>query len=67
VPGAKLSHLACAPEIAQLMLRRQPAEAIASARRKIVQGAVGMVSNLRVVLCSVNEAQPVVDTGTPYG
>lgn len=43
VIDAKLSHLAYAPEIAQVMLRRQQAEAIVSARHKIVQGAVGMV------------------------
>lgn len=40
---AKLSHLAYAPEIAQAMLRRQQAEAVISARQKIVEGAVGMV------------------------
>jgi hypothetical protein len=40
VDDAKLSHLAYAPEIAQVMLRRQQAEAIISARTKIVQGAV---------------------------
>ncbi len=43
VEDAKLSHLAYAPEIAQVMLRRQQAEAIISARSKIVQGAVSMV------------------------
>ncbi|HEV8691389.1 MAG TPA: SPFH domain-containing protein [Ideonella sp.] len=43
VVGAKLTHLAYAPEIAQVMLRRQQAEAIISARKKIVQGAVSMV------------------------
>jgi regulator of protease activity HflC (stomatin/prohibitin superfamily) len=43
VEDAKLSHLAYAAEIAQVMLRRQQAEAIVSARHKIVQGAVGMV------------------------
>jgi regulator of protease activity HflC (stomatin/prohibitin superfamily) len=43
VVDAKLSHLAYAPEIAQVMLRRQQAEAVVSARHKIVQGAVGMV------------------------
>jgi regulator of protease activity HflC (stomatin/prohibitin superfamily) len=43
VQDAKLSHLAYAPEIAQVMLRRQQAEAIISARKKIVQGAVSMV------------------------
>lgn len=43
VMDAKLTHLAYAPEIAQVMLRRQQAEAIISARTKIVQGAVSMV------------------------
>ena len=43
VLDAKLTHLAYAPEIAQVMLRRQQAEAIISARNKIVQGAVSMV------------------------
>ena len=43
VVDAKLSHLAYAPEIAQVMLRRQQAEAIISARQKIVHGAVSMV------------------------
>lgn len=43
VVDAKLTHLAYAPEIAQVMLRRQQAEAIISARSKIVQGAVSMV------------------------
>ena len=43
VVDAKLTHLAYAPEIAGTMLRRQQAEAIISARSKIVQGAVGMV------------------------
>lgn len=43
VDEARLTHLAYAPEIAQVMLRRQQAEAIISARQKIVQGAVGMV------------------------
>ena len=43
VLDAKISHLAYAPEIAQVMLRRQQAEAIISARTKIVHGAVTMV------------------------
>lgn len=43
VHNAKLSHLAYAPEIAQAMLRRQQAEAVISARKKIVEGAVTMV------------------------
>jgi len=82
----RLSHLAYAPEIAGVMLRRQQAEAIIDARQRIVEGAVGMVklaldqlqgqkivalddarraalvSNLLVVLCSENDAQPVVRT-----
>ena len=90
VLDAKLSHLAYAPEIAQVMLRRQQAEAIISARTKIVYGAVSMVeaalkglserhiveldderkaamvSNLLVVLCSDNDAQPIINTGTLY-
>lgn len=45
VQDAKLSHLAYAPEIAQVMLRRQQAEAIISARAKIVHGAVSMVES----------------------
>jgi membrane protease subunit (stomatin/prohibitin family) len=43
VEEARLTHLAYAPEIAQAMLRRQQAEAIIAARKKIVQGAVSMV------------------------
>jgi regulator of protease activity HflC (stomatin/prohibitin superfamily) len=43
VEEARLTHLAYAPEIAQVMLRRQQAEAIISARSKIVTGAVSMV------------------------
>lgn len=42
---ARISHLAYAPEIASAMLRRQQASAIIAARRKIVEGAVGMVEN----------------------
>jgi regulator of protease activity HflC (stomatin/prohibitin superfamily) len=87
---AKLTHLAYAPEIAQVMLRRQQAEAIISARAKIVHGAVtmvdsalkalaerdiveldperkaAMVSNLLVVLCSDQNAQPIINAGTLY-
>jgi len=40
---ARITHLAYAPEIASVMLRRQQAQAIISARQKIVEGAVGMV------------------------
>lgn len=43
VDDARLTHLAYAPEIAQAMLRRQQAEAVIAARRKIVTGAVSMV------------------------
>ncbi len=39
----RLSHLAYAPEIAQVMLRRQQAQAIIAARQQIVEGAVSMV------------------------
>lgn len=42
---SRISHLAYAPEIAQAMLRRQQAAAIIAARRKIVEGAVGMVDH----------------------
>lgn len=72
------------------MLRRQQAEAIISAREKIVEGAVtmvkmalekideegiveldsdkraAMVSNLLVVLCADEAAQPVLNTGSLY-
>ena len=43
VEEAKLTHLAYAAEIAGAMLRRQQAEAVISARAKIVTGAVSMV------------------------
>ena len=43
VDDARLTHLAYAPEIAQAMLRRQQAEAVIAARKKIVEGAVTMV------------------------
>jgi uncharacterized membrane protein YqjE len=43
VNEARISHLAYAQEIAQTMLRRQQAQAIIAARKKIVEGAVGMV------------------------
>src|SRR3546814_13603077 len=39
-----LTHLAYAQEIAGAMLRRQQAEAVISARKKLVEGAVGMVA-----------------------
>jgi regulator of protease activity HflC (stomatin/prohibitin superfamily) len=43
VEDARLTHLAYAPEIAPVMLRRQQAEAIIAARKIIVQNAVTMV------------------------
>jgi hypothetical protein len=43
VMEARISHLAYAPEIAHAMLQRQQASAVIAARRKIVDGAVGMV------------------------
>ena len=88
VVEAHINYLAYAPEIAAVMLRRQQASAIISAREKIVEGAVSMVkmalqklsdeevveldddkkaamvSNLLVVLCGDDTAQPVVNTGT---
>ncbi len=88
VVEARINYLAYAPEIAAVMLRRQQASAIISAREKIVEGAVSMVkmalqklsdeevveldddkkaamvSNLLVVLCGDDTAQPVVNTGT---
>jgi len=42
---ARLSHLAYAPEIAVAMLQRQQATAVIAARKKIVEGAVGMVDD----------------------
>ena len=42
---ARISHLAYAQEIAQTMLRRQQAQAIIAARKRIVEGAVGMVQD----------------------
>ncbi len=88
VVEARINYLAYAPEIAAVMLRRQQASAIITAREKIVEGAVSMVkmaldklsseeiveldddkkasmvSNLLVVLCADEQAQPVVNTGT---
>lgn len=43
VVEARINYLAYAPEIAAVMLRKQQAEAIISAREKIVEGAVSMV------------------------
>ncbi len=87
---ARINYLAYSPEIAAVMLRRQQAAAIISAREKIVEGAVSMVkmaldklkddgvveldeerkaamvSNLMVVLCADESAQPVVNAGSLY-
>ncbi|MFE9447053.1 SPFH domain-containing protein [Streptomyces sp. NPDC006739] len=43
VVESRFTHLAYAPEIASAMLQRQQAGAVVSARREIVDGAVGMV------------------------
>jgi hypothetical protein len=56
VEEARLMHLAYAPEIAQVMLRRQQAEAIIAARTKIVHGAVSMV---QMALVELSEKQVV--------
>ena len=88
VVEARINYLAYAPEIAAVMLRRQQADAIISAREKIVEGDVSMVkmaldklssdeiveldderkaamvTNLLVVLCADESAQPVVNAGT---
>jgi len=45
VVEARISHLAYASEIASAMLQRQQADAIIAARKKIVEGAVGMVED----------------------
>jgi SPFH domain / Band 7 family len=52
VDQAKIAHLAYAPEIAQAMLRRQQAEAVIAARRKLVEGAVSIVE---MALIDINE------------
>lgn len=51
-----LTHLAYAPEIAGAMLRRQQAEAVIGARRKLVEGAVSMVE---MALAHLSERQVV--------
>ena len=85
---ARINYLAYAPEIAAVMLRRQQAAAIITAREKIVEGAVSMVrmaldklsdenvvrldedrkaqmvSNLLVVLCADEPAQPVINSSS---
>lgn len=57
VDEARLAHLAYAPEIAQVMLRRQQAEAVVSARLKIVEGAVSMVDMALTELANKNVVQ----------
>jgi regulator of protease activity HflC (stomatin/prohibitin superfamily) len=57
VDEARLTHLAYAPEIASVMLRRQQAEAIVAARQQIVQGAVGMVRTALLELETQNVVQ----------
>ena len=52
----RITHLAYAPEIAAAMLQRQQAEAIIAARKKIVEGAVGMVE---MALNSLSEKEVV--------
>ena len=51
---ARISHLAYAPEIAAVMLRRQQANAIIAARQRIVEGAVGMVDHALELLTRKN-------------
>jgi hypothetical protein len=57
VVEARISHLAYAPEIAAVMLRRQQAAAIIAARQKIVEGAVGMVDMALNLLSKSNLVQ----------
>lgn len=90
IEEVRITHLSYAEEIAAAMLQRQQAAAIISARKKIVEGAVGMVemaldkldeqqvvvldderkaamvSNLLVVLCGHQEAQPIINSGSIY-
>jgi regulator of protease activity HflC (stomatin/prohibitin superfamily) len=56
VEEARLTHLAYAPEIASVMLRRQQAEAIVAARQQIVKGAVETV---RAALTELDNQQIV--------
>ncbi len=57
---ARLSHLAYAPEIAGVMLRKQQAAAVIAARQRIVDGAVGMVEMALAHLAARN----IVDLDT---
>ncbi|WP_108868053.1 SPFH domain-containing protein [Aquimarina aquimarini] len=52
VMEARIGYLAYAPEIASSMLKRQQAVAIVAARKKIVEGAVGMVEDALTKLSS---------------
>ena len=54
---ARISHLAYSPEIASAMLQRQQASAIVAARKKIVEGAVGMVELALEALSEKNVVQ----------
>jgi len=54
VMEARIGYLAYAPEIASSMLKRQQAVAIVAARKKIVEGAVGMVEDALVKLSEDN-------------
>ncbi|MBZ0184996.1 MAG: SPFH domain-containing protein [Candidatus Obscuribacterales bacterium] len=54
IDEARISHLAYAPEIAMAMLKRQQAEAIISARRAIVNGAVSIVTSALQELTETN-------------
>ena len=57
VVEARISHLAYSPEIASAMLQRQQASAIVAARKKIVEGAVGMVELALEALSEKNVVQ----------
>jgi len=54
VMEARIGYLAYAPEIASSMLKRQQAVAIVAARKKIVEGAVGMVEDALEKLATDN-------------
>ncbi len=57
VMEARIGYLAYAPEIASAMLKRQQAVAIVAARKKIVEGAVGMVEDALKQLSDDNIVQ----------
>ncbi len=57
VVESRITRLSYAPEIAQVMLRRQQADAVVAARQRLVQGAVGMV---RLALDGLSE-EGIVD------